>query len=455
MAVLQSDTEPQYMASFGELSAHLHHDEKYAHLDAMLDAMGIDVERIRYVRRGGPSIFFAEQPGLTPNEYHNRTDLVRHIRDRFHLNPELSREYVLSTDGYSGNGDIDANAKKIASYLAPLPDVLNDVPLASARYRKGANTVGFREMKFSDVQENVRSTFSGLLSILEGSGMGSLKAFRNHVKSDPVYPNVKPFLQKTKDAEISSYLASVSRALEQFDVGKAVAGLRLYYNRALHARANESWASYWSASNELFYRWSRRADDNDQIFASIDPLLSEFVLAIKDPKKLGMWLGEAMERTRKPDEDLSRVPIVGYVDDDARYKTAYFDRASQRIVRGLQSDDEIPWSVVQQFAQEQRATPAYVLKYLLRAGADMYFVMDDRDAKVKTAQDEHIHGIYAQTTGLVYPAIRCPTGGPENAPNIGYAYLGAFGITPETRTEFSRVLDQLEHPMEQQEQTAA
>lgn len=450
-------TDLSYMRTVGEIEQHLNHTDRYAALDRMLSEMGMDVDALRTERSKGPAVFMAEQPGMFPPEYYNRADVVRHIRDRFGMDAERSHPFILSTDGYSGNGDKERNAKKVFSYLDPLPGHLTDAALLSAGQRKKLNAVGYREISFPAIQASVRDTIDGLMTILEASGSETIQEFKNRVQSRDVYKTTEKFLDKTKfnnDRELMDYLSDIRARLEQFDVGRAIEGLRIYHRRAVASAGDETWASYWIAANDEFYRTNHGITGSDPVITSIDPMLSRFVLQIQDHRRLGRWLSSEMQRTGTPGESFERIPLVGFIDADSKYKTAFYDPSTDHVYRGKHSKEQIAWEQLQELAQQEKAVPAYVLKYLLRAAADMYFVIDDVDAKYKTDQDGHIHGIYQSYTHLPYPALRCPPGGPADAPGIGYSYMGGFGTTDATRTDFSRILAQIEEDPTYQSEVA-
>lgn len=442
---VETASDLQYIKSLQGLERHLGEQGRHSAHARMLDDMGVDVDAMRAEAAGGTAVFMAEQPGMFPPEYYHRADLVHYLTQAYGLDRARSHPYTLSTDGYSGNGDKERNAKKVFSYVDPMPEYLTEGALLSSAKRKQLNAVGYREIGFPGISGSIRESLQGLLILLEGSQAGSANAFRRQVQKD--YKLTERYLDKKQfnnDRELEAYLGSICERLEAFDVGRAIDGVRLYQSRAANAVAGESWASYWTGANDAFYRQTREIEGDEKVIESIDPMLSRFVSYIRDHHKLAKWLAAGMERTGSKPEELQRIPLVGFVDGDTKYKTAFYDMQTGAIYRGRGSSETITWEEIQELAKQEKAVPAYVLKYLMRAGADMYFLIDDVDAKYKTDQDNHIHGIYRSYTDLPYPVLRCPPGGPDANPEIGYSYMGAFGTTDDTRSTFQRVLERLD-----------
>jgi hypothetical protein len=395
-------------------------------LDAMLRDMGMNVEAVRTLREDGPSAFLAEQPGFYPAAYGARMKLVEWLSGHLGLKAPHSRTYAVPVDGFSARG-----GKKVLTTFAVLPQngadaLLEKPPIITNKDAKELHNIAYTAIAMrGGVHAKLSAILDGVLHILKtASNAQSDRQFHRELQQRGQV--VSMLLPKGK--EQMGQAAAIRGELDAYDLEAAIGGIQTLQGQLSKEDEAATWASYWTAANAKLF---------GQDIESMEELLGKLVLAIDDPVRLAHWLTEKVkplaEARGQGDSAITKdllagesVPLVGLVDPRThQYRSLRYRFSEGTFCTDREGKEPLSWDDVRALADDGRAAPAYILKYLLRAAAGMYIVMDHHDAEEVTEQDEYVRAIYDRVTGQGYPAVHCP---PANGVAAGYSFMELYGI---------------------------
>ncbi len=408
---------PEIIDSFQGLLDHLRDPNKNGKYNQIADELGLDVDFFEK-QRSKPKIVMAEQAGpWLYSSYRFRNQLVNKVVDR------LNKENIGIDNDKSGaltlfNDPIVTSGEKAVFNGFSFIEVLNQIPfLTSGFIKKNLHKLPYGDIVVSSASSNekinkdilkhsIDSVYDFVIMFLEIANKDKNKLTDETIAK--IYNLIHDKDLKhaiSKKSFISGDLSKnkireIIKSLTDVDIDEAIKFIKEAKNHLTnHNDKNDlTWGDYWTKVNSIFI---------ENKINKVDKLFNEFILAIKDIKKLVFGLSSLMKQDLKKYPNVSLFSITTL---KGKMQTVKYDTINNELFYITKKQKQvISFDEIKKLAKEgSTGGPTVVLEYIMMCLSSIY-IFPESDECLTQDWEKNLVKFHQERIGLPFPIVKVET----------------------------------------------